>query len=138
MTQKFNSSIISMIYLWRLCFGNRLIIDFISRYIINAVNINILGSETQDTSSEESSVSSDDNSALDCQHVWSSKNNKIYKNSGFQNLGEAQARKFKLMSSLVKILKLIDNGKIWIISSFVLIDKLSMIGDVIPSEDLHW
>ena len=141
----------SIIYWWRKSLKNplykwyaydtlvyfRLYISFLD-ISIKAVLIKFVGSETQDSSSEESSVYSDDNSTNDSQHAWSNKNYKSGKNACLHNLGEAQARKFKLMNSLVKILKLIDNGKIWIISSFVLIDKLSMIGDVIPSEDLHW
>jgi len=53
-------------------------------------------------------------------------------------LSESQARKLRLMNSLIKIQKILDNGRICIISALVYLDKLTMAEDVIKPVDLHW
>ena len=101
----------------------------------------LIGHESDKVENEEdSSSSSDQMSTIDSTQEVGSESAKLLMES-FQTdslkLSEAKARKLKLMNSLIKILKVLDNGKMCIISSLVYIDKLSMAGDIICTEQLH-
>jgi hypothetical protein len=48
------------------------------------------------------------------------------------SLTQAQVRKIRTISSLLKVMKHIENAKIWLITALVYIDRLCEKDDVIP------
>eukprot|EP00345_Euplotes_harpa_P005286 CAMPEP_0168321854 /NCGR_PEP_ID=MMETSP0213-20121227/2532_1 /TAXON_ID=151035 /ORGANISM="Euplotes harpa, Strain FSP1.4" /LENGTH=157 /DNA_ID=CAMNT_0008323611 /DNA_START=135 /DNA_END=608 /DNA_ORIENTATION=+ len=98
-------------------------------------------SETFESLREELCLSSDENSTIDSQSDCAKNNDSFHEadqRNRKQTVVETQARKFKLISMLVKILSKVENGETCIISAFVLMDKLCECDDAIPSEDLNW
>jgi hypothetical protein len=53
------------------------------------------------------------------------------------SLSKVQVRKIRLISSLLKVMKYIENAKICVITALVFIDKLSETDDVIQIPELQ-
>ena len=91
---------------------------------------------------EDSSSSSDQMSvadlAFDCQERMSVMTPCKSNFPLSSKLSEEKVRKLRLMNSLNKIQRIVDNAEMWIISSLFYMDKLTNTGELIKIEDLHW
>ena len=143
-------SFISIIVYYKYTFQNIIFLLFVKiwkpfwKEILEGLFFKLLylGQESEHSSSSEDSAGYHEESSIDGSWIQTEKDKYLFENrqglKKFGKLSESQARKIQLMNSLVRILRILDNGKLWIISSLVYIDKLNFIGDIIPVEDLHW